>query len=79
MAKSALYPDFKKFNSDKTKLEAFFAQLNLKLQHNIDHFTRKRQNTKQNKLSYAISRLERDVFAQMEPYCNKVTFGVEVM
>ena len=45
MAKSATHPDPKKFNGDKTKLEAFLAQLNLKLQRNIDHFTRERQNT----------------------------------
>ena len=42
MAKSATHPDPEKFNSDKTKLEAFLAQLNLKLQRNIDHFTRER-------------------------------------
>ena len=63
VAKSATHPDPKKFNGDKTKLEAFLTQLNLKLQRNIDYFTRKKQNTEQNKLSYAISRLERDVFA----------------
>ena len=45
MAKLATYPNLKKFNSDKTKLKAFFAQLNFKLPRNIDHFTRKRQNT----------------------------------
>ena len=45
VAKSATHPDPKKFNGDKTKLEAFFTQLNLKLQRNIDHFTRERQNT----------------------------------
>ena len=38
MAKLATYPNSEKFNSDKTKLEAFHAQLNLKLQCNIDHF-----------------------------------------
>ena len=31
MAKSATQPDPEKFNGDKTKLEAFFAQLYLKL------------------------------------------------
>ena len=31
MAKSATHPNSEKFNSDKTKLEAFLAQLNLKL------------------------------------------------
>ena len=45
VAKSATHPDPEKFNGDKTKLEAFLAQLNLKLQRNIDHFTRERQNT----------------------------------
>ena len=68
MAKSATYSNPEKFNGDKTKLEAFFAQLNLKLQRNIDHFTREGQNTEQNKLSYAILRLERNAFAQIEPY-----------
>ena len=63
VAKSATHLDPKKFNGDKTKLEAFLAQLNLKLQHNIDYFIRKRRNTGQNKLSYAILRLERDAFA----------------
>ena len=38
VAKSATLPDSEKFNGDKTKLEAFLAQLNLKLQRNIDHF-----------------------------------------
>lgn len=45
IAKSATHPDPKKFNSNKTKLKAFLAQLNLKLQRNIDHFTRERQDT----------------------------------
>ena len=58
VAKSATHPDPEKFNGDKTKLKTFLAQLNLKLQRNIDHFTRKGQNTEQNKLSYAILRLE---------------------
>ena len=39
VAKSATHSNAEKFNGDKTKLEAFFAQFNLKLQHNIDHFT----------------------------------------
>ena len=68
VAKSATHPNPEKCNGDKTKLEAFFAQLNLKLQCNIDHFTRERQNTEQNKLSYAISYLEEDAFAQIKPY-----------
>ena len=68
MAKSATHPDPEKFNGDKIKLEAFLAQLNLKLQRNIDYFTREGQNTEQNKLSYAILRLEKDAFAQIEPY-----------
>ena len=68
MAKSATHPDPEKFNGDKTKLEVFLAQLNLKLQSNIDYFTREEQNMEQNKLSYAISRLEGDAFAQIEPY-----------
>ena len=77
MAKSATYPDPEKFNSDKTKLEAFLAQLNLKLQRNIDHFTREGQNTEQNKLSYAISRLEGDAFAQIEPYVSAENIDFE--
>ena len=68
MAKSATHPNPEKFNSDKTKLEVFLAQLNLKLKCNIDHFTRTKQNTEQNKLSYAILHLEEDVFVQIEPY-----------
>ena len=63
MAKSATHLHPEKFNGDKTKLKAFFAQFNLKLQRNINYFTRERQNTEQNKLCYAILRLERDVFA----------------
>ena len=63
MAKSATHPNLKMFNDDKTKLEVFFIQLNLKLQRNIDYFTRERQNTEQNKLYYTISRLKKDVFA----------------
>ena len=68
MAKSATYSDLEKFNGGITKLGAFFAQLNLKLQRNIDHFTREKQNTEQNTFSYAILRLEGDAFALMEPY-----------
>ena len=68
MAKSAIHPNFEKFNGNKTKLKAFFAQLNLKLQHDVDHFIVERQNIEQNKLSYAILRLEKDVFAQIDPY-----------
>lgn len=45
VAKSATHPDSEKFNGDKTKLETFFTQLNLKLQRNIDHFTREGQDT----------------------------------
>ena len=45
VAKSAIHPNPEKFNGDKTKLEAFLAQLNLKLQRNIDYFTRERQDT----------------------------------
>ena len=63
MAKSATHPNLEKFNSDKTKLKIFLAQFNLKLQCNIDYFTRKRQNTEQNKPRYTILRLERDAFA----------------
>ena len=77
MAKSATHPNPKKFNNDKRKLEAFFAQLNLKLQCNIDHFTSKKQNTEQNKLSYAISRLEDDVFAQIQPYVSGENINFE--
>ena len=40
MDKLTIHPNPKKFNGDKTKLEAFLPQLNLKLQHNIDFFTR---------------------------------------
>ena len=68
MAKSATYPNSEKFNGDKTKLKAFLAQLNLKLQRNIDRSIRKSQNTEQNKLSYAILCLEGDAFAQIEPH-----------
>ena len=67
IAKSVTQPDLKKFNSDKTKLKALFTQLNLKLQYNIDYFTIERQNMDQNKFSYAISRLERNAFVQIEP------------
>lgn len=68
MAKSPTHPNPEKFNGEKTKLETFFAQLNLKLQRNIDHFTRERQVTEQNKLSYTILRLKREAFAQINTY-----------
>ena len=77
VAKSATHPDPKKFNDDKTKLEAFLAQLNLKLQRNIDHFNREGQNTEENKLTYAISRLEGDAFAQIEPYVSAENIDFE--
>ena len=41
VAKSATYSNPEKFNGDKTKFKVFFTQLNLKLQCNIDYFTRK--------------------------------------
>ena len=62
VVKSATHPNPKKFNGDKTKLEVFFAQLNLKLQRNIDHFTKEGQNMEQNKLSYTIMHLKEDAF-----------------
>ena len=62
------HPDSDKFNGDKTKLEAFVTQLRIKLQQNADYFIRSGQNTEQNQLSYAISRLEGDAFIQIEPY-----------
>lgn len=68
MAKLITYLNFEKFNYDKTKLEALFAQLNIKLQCNIDYFIREKQNTEQNNLSYAILRLEKDAFMQIKPY-----------
>lgn len=68
VVKLATQPNTEKFNSDKTKLKAFFTQLNLKLHCNIDYFTTEKQITKQNKLSYAISRLERNAFAKIELY-----------
>ena len=77
MAKSTTHPDFEKFNSDKTKLKAFFAQLNLKLQRNIDYFTREGQNTEQNKLSYAILCLEEDAFMQIKPYVSAENIDFE--
>lgn len=45
MAKSVTHADRKKLNGDSTKLEAFFTQLNLKLQRNMDYFTREEQKT----------------------------------
>ena len=77
MAKSATHPNSEKFNSEKTKLKAFFAQLNLKLQRIIDHFTRERKNMEQNKLSYAILRLEGDAFAQIELYVSAENIDFE--
>ena len=68
IAKSVTQTNLEKFNGDKIKLKTFFAQLNLKLQHNINHFSREEQNTDQNKLSYTILGLEGNAFAQMEPY-----------
>ena len=68
------HPDPDKFNGDKTKLEAFVTQLRIKLQQNADHFICPGQNTKQNQLSYAISRLESDAFLQIKPFvsCNGI-------
>ena len=77
VAKSATHPKLKKFKGDKTKLKAFLAQLNLKLQRNIDYLTRKEENTEQNKLSYAILRLERDVFALIKLYISAENINFE--
>ena len=76
ITKSPNHPDPDKFDGDKAKLEAFLAQLNIKLQRNLDHFVREGQDTEQNKLSYAISRLEKDAWAQIEPYvsADKIDF-----
>ena len=60
------HPDPDKFSGDKTKLEAFITQLRIKLQQNADHYSRPGQNTDQNQLLYAISRLEGDTFTQVE-------------
>ena len=74
--KSANHPDPEKYNGDRAKLEAFRAQINLKLKRNADHFVRDDQDTEQNKLSYTISRLESDAWAQVEPYvsADKIDF-----
>ena len=68
---SPSHPDPDKFNGDKTKLEAFVTQLRIKLQQNADHFVHPGQNTKQNQLSYAISRLEGDAFLQVKLYVSR--------
>ena len=65
------HPDLDKFNGDKTKLEAFVTQLRIKLQQNADYLVRSGQNTEQNQLSYAISRLEGDAFLQIKPYVSR--------
>ena len=64
-------PDLEKFNGDKTKLEAFITQLRIKFQRNADHYICLGQNTKQNQLSYAISRLEGDAFTQVQPFVSR--------
>ena len=66
--KSPNHPDPEKFNGDKTKWEAFRAQTNLKLRCNQDHYVQEGQDTRQNELSYVISRLEGDAWAHVEPY-----------
>ena len=77
MAKLATHPNLEKFNGNKIELDAFLTQLNLQLLRNIDHFTREEQNTEQSKLSYAISRLERDEFAQIKPYVSAKNIDFE--
>ena len=74
---STNHPNPDKFNGDKTKLEAFVTQLRIKLQRNADHFTRPAQDTEQNRLSYAISRLEGDAFLQVEPLVSR--FGIDLI
>lgn len=68
IAKFATHLNPEKFNDDRTKLEVFFAQLNLKLQCSINHFIKEKQKMKQNKLSYTILRLEKDAFVQIKLY-----------
>lgn len=68
MVKLATHPNLKKFNDDKIKLKRFFVQLNLKLQCNIDYFIKEKQNIKQKKLNFAILRLEKNAFAQIEAH-----------
>ena len=79
MAKSAIHPNLEKFNYDKTKLEIFLTQLNLKIQCNIDYFTRKGQNSEQNKLSCAISHFEKNVFTQIEPYVSAKNINFKII
>lgn len=62
------HPDPDKYS---TKLEAFITQLRIKLQRNTDHYIRPRQDTEQNRLSNAISRLEGDAFLQVEPFVSR--------
>ena len=53
ITKSANHPDPEKYNGDRAKLEAFRAQINLKLKRNADHFVRDDQDrAEQIKLYY---------------------------
>ena len=76
ITKSPNHPDPEKFNGDKTKWEAFRAQINIKLKRNQDHYVREGQDTTQNELSYIISRLDGAAWAQVEPYvsADKIDF-----
>ena len=71
------HPDPDKFNGDKAKLESFVTQLRIKLQQNADHFIRPDQNTEQNQLSYAISRLEGDAFTEIEPFVSRHSIDLQ--
>lgn len=77
VAKSATHPNPEKFNGYNSKLDKFFAWLNLKPQHNIDYFTRECQDTESNKLCYTLLRFERDAFAQRKPYISAKNIDFE--
>ena len=77
ITKSPNHPDPEKFNGDKTKWEAFRAQVNIKIKRNHDHYVREGQNITQNELSYVISRLEGPAWDQVEPYVSADKIDLE--
>lgn len=63
-----LHPDSDKYYGDKHKLNFYVTQLRIKLLVDAHLYVHHGSDTKQNKLSYAISCLGGDALSHIEPY-----------
>ena len=68
---SPKHPDPEIFEGDKDKLEVWIMQMNAKMQRNADHFAFEGQDTKQNEMSYVLSRLGSEPAGHVQPHVNQ--------